>query len=154
MLADQLQSFIRRTEGHSKVPGRNPTEIEEMFQQHASRLQEAADTIEDALTANNATEDGPRSAALLAKQLNERATELFEKGRLARIRMTKEQPPTAARVEWLMSKKLINIVKTPGRRRLKGHKNDYLEEYEIREHDTAKVLWYAHFHYSGPDTAA
>jgi hypothetical protein len=152
MLVDQLQSFIRRTEGHSKVPGRNPTEIEEMFQQHANRLQEAADTIENALTADNKTEDGPRSAALLAKQLYERATELYEKGRLARIRMTKEQPPTAARVEWLMSRKLIKIVKTPGRRRLKGHKNDYLEEYEIREHDAAKVLWYAHFHYSGPNS--
>ncbi|WCM53412.1 hypothetical protein OH720_10485 [Pseudomonas sp. WJP1] len=153
MLVDQLPSFIRRTEGHSKVAGRNPTEIEEMFHQHASRLEAAANTIEDALTDNNATDDGQPSAALLAKQLTERATELFEKGRLARIRMTKEQPPTAARVEWLMSKKLITIAKTPDRRRLKGHKNDYLEEYEIREQGTAKVLWYAHFHYSGPDTA-
>nr|WP_180206035.1 DUF6543 domain-containing protein [Pseudomonas sp. SbOxS1]NYU06258.1 hypothetical protein [Pseudomonas sp. SbOxS1] len=153
MLLDNLQSFIQRTEGHSKVAGRNPTEIEEMFQQQAGRLRKAADTIEDALTDNNATDDGLPSGALLAKQLTERATELFEKGRLARIRMTKEQPPTAARVKWLMSKKLISIAKTSGRRRLKGHKNDYLEEYEIREHGTAKVLWYAHFHYSGPDTA-
>lgn len=152
-LVDQLQPFIRRTEGHSKVAGRNPTEIEEMFHQHARRLQEASDTIEEALTDNNATDGGPASAVLLAKQLNEGATELFDKGRRTRIRMTKEQPPTAARVEWLMSKKLITIAKTPGRRRLKGHKNDFLEEYEIREHGTAKVLWYAHFHYSGPDTA-
>ncbi|MFJ2692261.1 hypothetical protein [Pseudomonas sp. NPDC087336] len=153
VLVDQLQSFIRRIEGHSKVAGRNPTEIEEMFQQHASRLEAAANSIEDALTDNNATDEGPSSAALLAKQLTERATELFDKGRLARIRMTKEQPPTAARIEWLMSKKLITIAKSPGRRQLKGHKNDYLEEYEIREQGTAKVLWYAHFHYSGPDSA-
>ncbi|MHC8289870.1 dermonecrotic toxin domain-containing protein [Pseudomonas sp. XS1P51] len=153
-LLDQLEPFTRRTEAHANRAGRIPVEIEEIFHQQASRMEEAAEAIEQALTDKNATDSGPGSAVNLAKQLNEGATTLYEKGRLTRIRMTKLQPPTAARVEWLHSKGLVNIVKTPGRSRLKGHRKDYLEEYEIRDSATNDVIWYAHFHYPKPETAA
>lgn len=88
------------------------------------------------------------------KQLNEGATSLYEKGRLTRISMTKQQPPTAARVQWLHDKGLVEIVKAPDRSRLKGQKKDYLDEYEIREHVNHEVLWYAHFHYPTADATA
>ncbi|MCY1358512.1 hypothetical protein D9M69_450480 [compost metagenome] len=38
------------------------------------------------------------------------------------------------------------------RRRLKGPRKDYLQEYEIRERGTGQPLWYAHFHYAASDT--
>ena len=47
--------------------------------------------------------------------------------------MIKQQPPTAARVEWLLGKNEIDIVPDGDRRRLKGPRKDYLQEYEIRE---------------------
>ncbi|OMQ40856.1 MULTISPECIES: dermonecrotic toxin domain-containing protein [Pseudomonas] len=152
-LLGELDAFTLRTEAHAKRPGRIPVEIEDLFQQRARRMKEAAAAIEEALTLLNVTEAGPGSAVGVAKQLNEGAASLDEKGRLTRISMTKQQPPTAARVEWLHSKGLIAIVKTPGRKRLKGHRKDYLEEYEIRDASSAKVLWYAHFHYPSPSSA-
>ncbi|MHC8398141.1 dermonecrotic toxin domain-containing protein [Pseudomonas sp. MDT1-17] len=166
-LFDQLQPFTRRTESHANQAGRIPVEIEEMFNQQARRMTEAANAIDKALTDMNATDGGPVSAALLAKQLNEGATGLYEKGRLTRISMIKRQPPTAARVEWLQREGLVDIVKTPGRNRLKGHRKDFLEEYEIHERGTGSgsgigkagdgsgaLLWYAHFHYPKLETPA
>jgi hypothetical protein len=152
-LLAELEPFTRRTEAHAKRPGRIPVEIEDMFQQRARRMEEAASAIENALSDLNITDAGPVSAVGVAKQLNEGAASLDEKGRLTRISMTKQQPPTAARVEWLHNKGLVAIVKNPGRKRLKGRQKDYLEEYEIRDSSSNKVLWYAHFHYPTPSTA-
>ncbi|MEA3168040.1 MAG: hypothetical protein QOI97_988 [Pseudomonas sp.] len=62
--------------------------------------------------------------------------------------MIKQQPPTAARVEWLHSQGLIRIAKTFSRRAVKGPPKGYLDEYEVRDKETNTVLWYAHFHYA------
>lgn len=161
-LLDQLPAFTRRTESHANQAGRIPVEIEELFNQQARRMTEAADTLEQALTDLNATDGGPVSAVSLARQLNDGATALYEQGRLTRINMIKRQPPTAARVQWLHAQGLVDIVRIPGRQRLKGVRKDFLEEYEIRVRDTATkpghgpskgaALWYAHFHYPRIDT--
>lgn len=153
-LLDGLEAFIRRTDAHSKGPRRIPVEIEEMFHQQAHRLQEVARAIDEALIASNSVDDGPGSAVTLAKQLNDEATRLYSQGRTTRISMTKLQPPTAERVQWLQSEGQVDIVKNPGRRLLKSRKKDYLEEYEVRDHTSKNVLWYAHFHYSEPASPA
>ncbi|MGL6243886.1 dermonecrotic toxin domain-containing protein [Pseudomonas sp.] len=153
-LLDAQDAFIRRTEAHSKGTRRIPVEIEEMFHQEARRLQKAASAIDDALIASNSTDSGPGSAVALIRQLNDAATRLYSRGSETRISMTKLQPPTAERVQWLQTKGQVDIVKNPGRRLLKTRKKDYLEEYEIRDHSTQKVLWYAHFHYSQPASPA
>jgi hypothetical protein len=149
-MLDGLEAFIRRTESHSKGARRIPVEIEEMFHQQAHRLQEAAKAIDQALISSNSIDGGPGSAVTMAKQLNDGATRLYSQGRTTRISMTKLQPPTAERVQWLQSEGQVDIVRSPGRRLLKSRKKDYLEEYEIREHGSKSVLWYAHFHYSQP----
>lgn len=157
MLFEQMASFSRRTESHANQAGRIPVEIEDMFNQQARRMTEAAGAIEKALTDLNATDGGQVSAVNLVKQLNEGAASLYEKGRQCRINMIKKQPPTAARVQWLQDQGLVDIVRIPGRTRLKGQRKDFLEEYEIRERaagDSKGGLWYAHFHYPKPDTPA
>ncbi|VVO85726.1 dermonecrotic toxin domain-containing protein [Pseudomonas fluorescens] len=155
-LLSQLESFVRRTEAHSKADRRIPLEIEEMFHQQAGRMEEAGDAIEEGLTDKNATESGPGSAVTVAKMLNDEATALYKKGTDVRISMTKRQLPTAGRVEWLHSKGEVTIHRIgkplPEHRRLKGPRKDFLDEYEIRDHQTRKVLWYAHFHYPAADS--
>jgi hypothetical protein len=151
-LLDGVEAFIRRTETHSKGLRRIPVEIEEMFHQQAHRLNEAANVIEEALTSSNSTDGGPGSAVTVAKQLNDEATRLYGKGHQVRVSMTKLQPPTAGRVQWLHEQGEVNIVKSPGRRLLKSRKKDYLDKYEIRDASDQSVLWYAHFHYG--DAAA
>ncbi|MNG01721.1 hypothetical protein D3C84_847140 [compost metagenome] len=53
-----------------------------------------------------------------------------------------------------MSKDEVDIVRSAERRRLKGPRKDYLQEYELRERRTQKTLWYAHFHYTSLDAPA
>jgi hypothetical protein len=153
-LLEQLPAFTRRTEGHSKGAQRMPWEIEEMFHQQAGRLEEAANSIDQALTDNNATDGGSGSVAnVIKKRLTDGATELYKKGRDIRIQMTKRQPPTAGRVEWLHNNRLVKITGPANRQRLKGKRKDYLDEYKILDHETGNVLWYAHFHYPAQDAS-
>jgi hypothetical protein len=149
-LLDGVESFIRQTEAHAKKPGRIPVEIEEQFQRKAEQLDESAKSLEQARLRANSTEEPP---ALIA-QLNQAGERLYAEGYRIRVEMTKQQPPTAARVEWLLHKNEIDIVSGRARRRLKGPRRDYLQEYEIRERRTGKTLWYAHFHYNSPDAPA
>jgi hypothetical protein len=147
-LLDTLPAFIQRTEADSKHPWQLPVEIEEAFHQQASRLEDAAKAINSALIQSNATQDHTNDARPVLTQLATQTTQLYAEGHRLRLEMTKRQPPTAARVEWLHSKGAVDIVRTGNRRRLKGPRRDYLQEYEVREATTARVLWYAHFHYA------
>ncbi|MHA6136599.1 dermonecrotic toxin domain-containing protein [Pseudomonas mohnii] len=149
-LLDGVESFIRQTEASAKKPGRIPVEIDELFQQKAEQLDKSAKTLEQTLTGSNTT----TNATTLATQLSAARDRLYAEGQRIRVEMIKQQPPTAARVEWLLSKNEIDIASSGGRRRLKGPRKDYLQEYEIRERRTGRTLWYAHFHYAGPDTPA
>jgi hypothetical protein len=146
---DSVENFIQKTEANAKNPGRIPVEIEELFQQKADQLDENARNLEQARLRANTTDEPP---AVIA-ELNEARDRLYAEGYRIRVEMIKRQPPTAARVEWLLSKDEIDIVSVGDRRRLKGPRRDYLQEYEIRERRTQKPLWYAHFHYASLDAA-
>lgn len=147
-LLDGLETFIRQTEASAKKPGRIPVEIEELFQQKAEQFDQSAKTLEQTLSGSNSTDEPPPVATRLGTELNEARERLYAEGFRIRLEMTKQQPPTAARVEWLRSKGEIEIVRSGERRRLKGPRRDYLQEYEIRERRTGQALWYAHFHYT------
>lgn len=62
--------------------------------------------------------------------------------------MIKQQMPTGAGVEWLNNHGEVTIAKILTRRELKSRPNDFLDEYEVRDIKTNKVVCYAHFHYS------
>lgn len=153
-LLDEEPTATRRTLGHSRKTGRIPVEIEEMFQQYAARLETAASNIDSALTQLNLTGTDRPVAAALNKNLSDGAARLFKLGKSTRVSMTKQQPPTAARLEWLHSEGQVLIKKVGARRRLKGPGKDYLEEYEIQDAQNNAVLWYAHFHYPSLQAAA
>jgi len=142
-LLDGVENFIRQTEASAKKPGRIPVEIEELFQHKADLLDEAAKSLEQArISAEPASE---------IAELHQARDRLNAEGYRIRVEMIKQQPPTAARVEWLLGKNEIDIVSGGNRRRLKGPRRDYLQEYEIRERRGGKTLWYAHFHYPSQD---
>nr|WP_315414030.1 DUF6543 domain-containing protein [uncultured Pseudomonas sp.] len=149
-LLDEEPSTTQRLLAQSRKAGRIPVEIEEMLHQHAARMGQAASSIEEALTQRNLTESDRPSAAALNRQLNHAMQRLYALGTSTRVSMTKQQRPTAARVQWLHSQGAVKIAKVITRRRLKGPGKDYLDEYAISDHDTQEVLWYAHFHYDSP----
>ena len=148
-LLESVESFIRQSEANANKPGRIPVEIEEQLQYKADQLDDAAKALEQTQIHSNSTDEH----GLLITSLNEARNRLIVEGHRIRVEMLKRQPPTAARVEWLLGKNEIDILPAGNRRPLKGARKDYLQEYEIRERGTAKVLWYAHFHYASPSAA-
>ncbi|WP_455823254.1 hypothetical protein [Pseudomonas graminis] len=153
-LITAMPDFNRRIALQLGKPDRTIDGIEQLFHQHAMRLEQADQAIESALTRINATESETTSAAVLGKQLAGAAQALYQKATQYRLLMTKERPPTIEGVEWLKNRNEITIKKTVSRRRLKSARPDYLDEYTITEHATRKVLWYAHLHYSAAWTPA
>lgn len=147
-LLDALPAFTQRTEADAKQSRQIPVEIEEAFHHQATRLEDAIKAINAALIQSNVTQNHANDARPVLAQLAKQTTRLYAEGHRLRLEMTKRQPPTAARVEWLHSKGEVDIVRVGDRRRLKGPRRDYLQEYEVREATTARVLWYAHFHYA------
>lgn len=150
-LIDGLPEFEQRTEARIKHARRLPVEIEEAFHNHAARLRKANAAIDEALTASNLTAGSSPGTETLGHALNDAATRLDKKGTRLRSQMIKQQPPTAAGVEWLKNHGEVQISKTVTRRRLRKNVNDFLDEYEVRDVNTKNVLCYAHFHYPSVD---
>ncbi|HEF4759163.1 TPA: hypothetical protein SAN82_001572 [Pseudomonas putida] len=147
-LLDELPAFNKRMTEQLKQPHRSPAGIEYLFQQHATLLARASSRIEQSLTEKNETEDTESPAATVNKALFDAAEDLFQQATSNMLKMTKEQPPTLSGIEWLKNKQAISISKTITRRRLKGGKTQYLDEYAIRDQKSRETLWYAHFLYS------
>lgn len=147
-LLDSERAETHKYRDFSRKPWHSPQDIQDMFDAYGKQLEDASNEIEQALTRRNLTESDHTSAASTKRNLNDAAQRLYSLGRKTYIDMIKQQPPTAARVQWLHSQGLIRIAKTFSRRAVKGPPKGYLDEYEVRDTETKTVLWYAHFHYA------
>ncbi len=149
-----LQDFIERQKNQARAPNRLPVEIEESLLLHANQLSETAQALDQALVAAPSSNAQAAAAAPLKLKLDAAVQQLKSEGHQLRVSMTKRQLPTAPRVEWLVAQQEVTIEIIPGRRKLKGPKKDFLQEFEIRDRKSNAVLWYAHFHYERADTVA
>jgi len=147
-LIDQLPAFELRATAQANKPSRTAMGVEEMFHQHARRLEQVSADIDEALTASNATESNMLSAATVNRTLNEQVQRLYQQAKEHRLRISKLSPPTMTALEWLVRNEQLTIKKTVNRRRIKSKTPDFLDEYTISERGSRHVLWYAHFHYS------
>ncbi|WP_392892768.1 dermonecrotic toxin domain-containing protein [Pseudomonas migulae] len=147
-LLDELPAFNARMVEQTKQPGRSPFGIEYLFHQHAMELEQASSAIEHALTGKNATESSSTSAVGVNKALQVAVEKIYQQATSSMLTLIKDQPPTLSGIEWLKNRQEIKIAKTINRRRLKGGKTRYLDEYAIRDQKSGKDLWYAHFLYS------
>lgn len=150
-LLDDVDRFIERTTGLANETQRLPVEIEEKFERRAQQLEQASHMVERAANATNETDN--TASVAVTQQLDEAVKKLYREGRRVRLDMLKKRPPTAAHVELLYAEGELTIQAVGSRRRLKGPKKDFMQEYEVREQKTNKVLWYAHFHYSAMDAS-
>lgn len=153
-LLDALQGFIERQKSLAHEANRLPIEVEESLNHHANQLHDTARAIEQALRSAPSSNAQANTAILLKEKLDAAVKQLKTEGHSLRVSMTKRQLPTAPRVEWLVAQQEVTIAVIAGRRRLKGPRKDFLQEYEIRDRKTNAVLWYAHFHYERADTVA
>ncbi|MGY2373624.1 hypothetical protein ACW9IB_03880 [Pseudomonas sp. SDO524_S393] len=149
-LLSELPAFLARARTHANLADRAPFGIEHLYHQHASRLELARHSIEQALTQRNITDSDALSAPASAviKALDGALADLYQQSNQLVQRTLKLRPPTVSGVEWLKRHNVISIKKSVARRRIKSINPDYLDEYTISDRVTGQVLWYAHFHYS------
>ncbi|NWC96192.1 MULTISPECIES: dermonecrotic toxin domain-containing protein [unclassified Pseudomonas] len=153
-LLDEVDGFIKRTTAKADQPQRLPVEIEEKFERRAQLLEQAGRVVEHAANATNETDNTASQAVI--RQLDEAVKRLYREGRRVRLDMLKKRPPKAAYVELLCAEGEVTIHPVGARRRLKGPKKDFMQEYEVRDQKATRALWYAHFHYetlNAPDEA-
>ncbi|HEX4548871.1 hypothetical protein [Pseudomonas sp.] len=153
-MLDGLESFVSRYTALTDEATYLPVEIEEAFQRRAAEMSTQSDRIDEALGNEAGSTSVVSKAHLIRGQLQAEATKLFHIGHSTRVKMIMQRDPTAANVEWLKLHGEIDIVSTGPRRRLKGQKKDFLQEYAIRNRQSQEVLWYAHFHYGSMEQAA
>ncbi|MFJ2711400.1 hypothetical protein ACIOZM_10970 [Pseudomonas sp. NPDC087346] len=153
-LLDAIPAFKVRMLEHASQNSHTPAGVEYLYQEQAIRLEHLSAAIEQALTEGNVTENTTLSASRINKNLNDAVEALYQQAIDARLKMTRQQDPTPAGVEWLKNKKAITVKRTVSRRRLKAARRIYLDEYTITDRTTREVLWYAHFHYSQGWTTA
>jgi len=153
-LLDELEGFIARYTALAEGTTYLPVEIDEAFQRYASEMSTQAERIAQALSNEAGPSNVITSAESVRSQLQAATNKLFHIGHSTRVKMIMQRDPTAAHVEWLKRYNEIDIVSTGSRRRLKGQKKDFLQEYEIRKRQSQEVLWYAHFHYGSMEQAA
>ena len=60
-------------------------------------------------------------------------------------------PPVESTVESLLERQKLSIVKINARIPMQGERQDFVQEYEIKNTDN-RVLWYAHLHYPQANT--
>ncbi|WDY59731.1 DUF6543 domain-containing protein [Pseudomonas sp. PSKL.D1] len=133
-----------------------PVEIEEILLHHRDTLDGQRLAIEQNLTRDNETDEASAGgdAALSIKALEDLCATLAVQATQLRIRAALKQKPRMGELRLLLQHDQVQI-HAPGTRqrlaKLPGRADDYLDEYTIRH--AGEDIWYAHFHYSGPDSA-
>lgn len=131
-----------------------PADMQDILTHKAERFKSLAEQLASQ-GARSTQEQTPGNAQqVLVEQLRSGAARLIEEGRALRVAMIKAQPPTAARLAYLAQEQEVDIVRFDSRKNMSGAKrNDFLQEYVIRDKDQ-RELWWAHFHYASEEAGA
>lgn len=148
-LLGKVDENIQRVKGYSKK-SRFPLELEEILDREAQKLEVLIGEIESNFKVEPALEKPkPGTPQSLLKRLREGANKLREQA----IWILKSLPPSESTVEFLLAKGEVTIIKSGARKPMKGERQDFVQEYEIRNKKN-QVLWYAHLHYESLTEAA
>ena len=115
-----------------------PVEWEDMLTQHASKIEALANEIKKDHATHAEADD-------LIKAYGDRARAARNLAHEVRAQGYMQQLPKAENIDYLHKKGFIDINLVKSRKLLAA--GDFLTEYSVKDKQTLKVLWYAHFHY-------
>lgn len=141
-LLGKVDEKIQRVRGYARH-SRFALELEEILEREALKLDALSREIEAGFELEP-VQDKPRPGTpqSLLKRLREGARKLREQA----LWILKSLPPTEPVVEYLLEKGEVHIVKTGPRIQMQGERQDFVQEYEVRNR-LGQVQWYAHLHY-------
>ncbi|MGA3798734.1 dermonecrotic toxin domain-containing protein [Pseudomonas fluorescens] len=122
----------------------NPRDWSDMLEHQAKRIETLASELE------HAHPDNPQINNVL-ESLRSTATATQLKGQQHCIEGYKAQRPRQESIEYLRDRQAVDIGLVQALKRTAA--KDYLTEFAIREKNSVKVLWYAHFHYAQANSA-
>ncbi|VVO27719.1 dermonecrotic toxin domain-containing protein [Pseudomonas fluorescens] len=141
-LVDDVPRFIEHTRKDAYRPSRIPADMQEIFDQQASKLKQSADSVKEVLTR---TKQYP--VAGLPRDLLTAAETLRESGKSVRASLYKLRKPTQSIFKWMHDNAQIDLRRDQGRIKTK-QLGDYFQEYRILDRTNKdRELWVAHFHY-------
>ena len=142
-----VDAYKNQVEGYARR-SMLPVDLEHMMSSEAAELTTRAQAIERL----SPTEP-------VALQLRDRADDFLRTGRMLRIDQSmNSKTPTEGYLDYLLGQQVVDIRKEGGLRDLGKRadgRRDFLQEYEVRDlrGETARTLWYAHFHYTSAKPA-
>lgn len=146
-LIDNASAQVNRVKSYGKR-SKFPLELEEILDRYAQSLDKLVFEIRQAAPDQPPVEN-PRAGTvpMYLKRLETSARYLREQA----ISILWSLPPVESTVESLLERHKLSIVKINARIPMQGERQDFVQEYEIKNTDN-RVLWYAHLHYPQAST--
>lgn len=141
-LCDDAEHFIKRTLIDAKRPSRIPADMQEIFNQQASKLEESAASVKEVLAR---TKEFP--VAHLASEMLEAAAKMRASGKSVRASLYTLRKPTQSLFKWMYENAQIKLQRDKGRIQTR-QLGDFFQEYRVLDRsNNDRELWLAHFHY-------
>ena len=141
-LSDDAPSFIARMTKDASRPSRVPADMQDLFDQQASKLEQSANNVDQVWAR---TKEFP--VASLAPELRAAAVNMRNSGKSVRASLYKLRKPTQNILRWMHENAQIKLQRDKGRTQTK-QLGDYFQEYRILDSkNNDRELWLAHFHY-------
>ncbi|TVT83558.1 dermonecrotic toxin domain-containing protein [Pseudomonas sp. H3(2019)] len=140
-----IRAQQRKLQDPTRREDLSPLDWNDMLIQHAHKLETLAGEIQRDYSTD-------ANAAALRNIYLEEANTATKLAREVCSEGYKQQLPKASNIAYLWKHGFVDINLVSSRVPTKA--GDYLTEYAVREKNTTKVFWYAHFHYSAVDTPA
>ncbi|MCW2099637.1 UNVERIFIED_ORG: hypothetical protein EDF86_0409 [Pseudomonas psychrophila] len=146
-LIENANAQVNRVKSYGKR-SKFPLELEEILDRYAQNLDKLVLEIKKAAPDQPPVENPrPGTVPMYLKRLETSARYLREQA----ISILWSLPPVESTVESLLERQKLSIVKINARIPMQGERQDFVQEYEIKNTDN-RVLWYAHLHYPQANT--
>jgi hypothetical protein len=150
--SEDVQSFIDRTRRDAFRPNRIPADIQDLFDNQARRLEQAAINVDQALARIIATGGTRAPVGDLSSELQDAAIRLRDQGINIRASLLKDRQPRQAYLQWLLDNNQVRVVRNAKGRIKTKKRQDYFQEYQVLDTTSRdRPLWLAHFHYDSPE---
>ncbi|NWA23344.1 hypothetical protein HX866_00420 [Pseudomonas gingeri] len=155
MAESQIRLAVREVEmAKRQIPvAKDPVYLQDVLEVRARELEALAGQIDRALaeSSSSVAQSEISAGKVQASELRLQAGTVRHEGLLARIAVTKSSAPDTERLLFLKEHSEVEIFRNGPRTKL--GKDDFLQEYVVRDKATGKNIWVAHFHYPDKATA-
>jgi len=149
MAESQIRQAAREVEmAKRQIPvAKDPVYLQDVLEVRARELEALAGQIDraQAESSSSVTQSEISAAKVQVSELRLQAGTVRHEGLLARIAVTKSSAPDTERLLFLKEHNEVEIFRHGPRTKL--GKEDFLQEYVVRDKAAGKNIWVAHFHY-------